>query len=209
VRALTAFRGAPPYSAHGPRDSSAFVARASWMVEGVWCSCVRRCCGQSITTSGTQAYGRTPGFGRSSWPIRFVSSSSMASLAGQSAPASERPALPIPRRPPGPVPPRAQTPRGTIGPSATTVVMDNPRECRLRLEFMTLYPGVPAGRWKPAGELLDCVTAARLRAGRPSGELLRNRLLDERHFEFRGGVDRGSSGVDRLTRISDGEQPRR
>jgi len=75
-------------------------------------------------------------------------------------------------------------------------------------EFATLYPGVPASEWRRAGELLDCVTAARLWAGRPSGELLRNRLLDERHFEFRGGVDRSSSRVDRLARVSDLEQPR-
>jgi hypothetical protein len=72
--------------------------------------------------------------------------------------------------------------------------MDNPRECRLRPEFATLYPGVPAGQWKPAGELLDCVIAARLRAGRQSGELLRRVLLDERHFEFRGGTERTGSG---------------
>ncbi len=56
-----------------------------------------------------------------------------------------------------------------------------------------LYPSVPAGQWKPTAELVDCVIAARLQAGRRSGELLRSRLLDERHFEFRGGLDRPSS----------------
>ena len=78
-------------------------------------------------------------------------------------------------------------------PKATVGAMDNPRECRLRPEFGTLYPGVPAGEWRPAAELLDSVIAARLRAGRRSGELLRGRLLDQRHFEFRGRGNRSPS----------------
>jgi hypothetical protein len=85
--------------------------------------------------------------------------------------------------------------------------MDHPRECRLRPEFATLYPGVPAGQWRPAGELLDCVIAARLRGGRRSGEMLRNRLLDEQHFEFRVDVNRSPAGADKLRRVSDLEQP--
>jgi hypothetical protein len=44
----------------------------------------------------------------------------------------------------------------TIGLPATAVVMDNPRECRLRPEFMTLYPGVSAGQRRPLG---NCSTA--------------------------------------------------
>jgi len=64
------------------------------------------------------------------------------------------------------------------------------REARLRPEYAALYAGVPAGEWRPIAELLDCVAASRLRSGRGSGEVLRARLLDERHFEFRGGEDR-------------------
>jgi hypothetical protein len=64
------------------------------------------------------------------------------------------------------------------------------REARLRPEYAALYTGVPAGEWRPAAELLDCVAASRLRSGRRSGEVLRARLLDDRHFEFRGGEDR-------------------
>ena len=60
------------------------------------------------------------------------------------------------------------------------------RQARLRQEFAGLYPGVPANEWRPIGELLDCVAAARLRGGRRSGELLLDRPLDDRHFEFRG-----------------------
>ena len=45
------------------------------------------------------------------------------------------------------------------------------RQARLRPEYGTLYPGVPAGEWRAIGELLDYVAAARLRVGRSSGEL--------------------------------------
>jgi hypothetical protein len=76
------------------------------------------------------------------------------------------------------------------------------REARLRSEYTTLYPGVPAGEWRPVGELLDCVAAARLRAGRRSGELLRGRLLDGRHFDFRGGYQRPPG---RHTRLRDSD----
>jgi hypothetical protein len=67
--------------------------------------------------------------------------------------------------------------------------MSEKREARLRPEFAALYPGVAPDRWVGAQEMNDMVVAARLRAGRRSGELLAlgNRLLDPRHFEFRGG----------------------
>ena len=76
------------------------------------------------------------------------------------------------------------------------------RQARLRPEYAALYPGVPADVWRPVGELLDYVTAARLRAGRCSGELLRDRLLADRHFEFRGGYQRPPR---RHTRLMDGD----
>ncbi len=79
------------------------------------------------------------------------------------------------------------------------------REARLRPEYVALYAGVPAGEWRLIGELLDCVAAARLRSGRPSGELLRGRLPDEQHFEFRGSWVRpaGRTG----TRMTDFHPP--
>jgi hypothetical protein len=45
------------------------------------------------------------------------------------------------------------------------------RQARLRQEYATLYPGIPANEWRPVGELLDCVASARLQSGRHSGEL--------------------------------------
>ena len=80
------------------------------------------------------------------------------------------------------------------------------REARLRKEFSTLYVGVPVNQWRPIGELLDCVTSARLLTGRRSGELLRGRPLDDRHFEFRGGDERRSGGT-RRSRIGDSLAP--
>jgi hypothetical protein len=82
------------------------------------------------------------------------------------------------------------------------------RQARLRPEFATQYPGVPVNEWRPIGELLDCVAAARLRSGRRSGELLRGRPLDDRHFEFRGGGERPAGYTDRRSRVSDYQQYR-
>ena len=81
------------------------------------------------------------------------------------------------------------------------------RQARLRPEYGTLYPGVPAGEWRAIGELLDYVAAARLRVGRSSGELLRGRPLDDRHFEFRGGGQRPPGRAGPRTRITDLQQP--
>lgn len=82
------------------------------------------------------------------------------------------------------------------------------RQARLLPEHAALYPGVPAGEWRPIGELLDCVAAARLRGGRSSGELLRGRPLDDRHFEFRGGSDVPVGGAGGRKRATDLQQPR-
>ena len=82
------------------------------------------------------------------------------------------------------------------------------RQARLRPEYATLYPGVPVSEWRPIGELLDFVAAARLRSGRRSGELLRGRPLDDRHFEFRGGGDRPPGAMGRPSRLSDHQQSR-
>jgi hypothetical protein len=81
------------------------------------------------------------------------------------------------------------------------------RQARLRPEYATLYPGVPANEWRPIGELLDCVASARLRSGRRSGELLQGRPLDDRHFDFRGEGDRPAGAVGRPSRLSDSQQP--
>jgi len=77
------------------------------------------------------------------------------------------------------------------------------RQARLRPEYSALYPGVSPGEWRAVSELLDCVAAARLRSGRTSGELLRARLLDDQHFEFRGGDGNRPAGSAGGTRVTD------
>jgi hypothetical protein len=81
------------------------------------------------------------------------------------------------------------------------------RQARLRQEFATLYPGVPVNEWRPIGELLDCVAAARLRGGRRSGEMLQGRPLDDRHFEFRGSGERPLGCTDKPSRVTDVQSP--
>ena len=78
--------------------------------------------------------------------------------------------------------------------------MSEPRQARLRPEFASLYQGVAPGRWLPAREMNELVGAARLGWTWPSGEPLRGRMLDPRHFEFRGGSVRPPS---RQTRAMD------
>ena len=60
------------------------------------------------------------------------------------------------------------------------------REARLRPEFAHLYPGLTPGRWEPASRIAEAVLANVLL--QQMGEApLPERLLDEAHFEFRGG----------------------
>jgi hypothetical protein len=87
-------------------------------------------------------------------------------------------------------------PRLTSNPDACRAVgrpMSEPREARLRPEFAPLYPGVPPETWMPAREMNQLVGVARLGwTGHPE-DLVRSRMLDRRHFEFRGGSVRPPS----------------
>ena len=78
--------------------------------------------------------------------------------------------------------------------------MSPQREARLRPEFASLYPGIPVDTWLPAADLGATLLMHHLRA--PSPPELGNRLLDESHFEFRGGWSRGTTS-DLRTRVSD------
>ena len=64
--------------------------------------------------------------------------------------------------------------------------MTNPmlRQARLKPEFAALYPGFEAGVWRPAAE----AAAQLLSMMRTAGAAFEERVMNERHFEFRGGL---------------------
>jgi hypothetical protein len=58
------------------------------------------------------------------------------------------------------------------------------REARLRPEYAALYPSLEPGVWLPATDVGQKLLLWHLTAAvTPQGE----RLMDEEHFEFRGG----------------------
>ena len=78
--------------------------------------------------------------------------------------------------------------------------MDTIGEARLRPEFAHLYPPVAAATWIPAAEVGARMLFWHLQL---TGTVrLGDRLLDESHFEFRGGWSRGTTS-DLRTRVSD------
>lgn len=64
-----------------------------------------------------------------------------------------------------------------------------PREARLKPEAAHLYPEISPGIWLPAADLGAQLLLWQLQAPRPTA--LGDRLLDEQHFDFRGGLRRG------------------
>ena len=94
-----------------------------------------------------------------------------------------------------------------IGPDedATVTVLEVgmdfiPREARLKPEFGELYPPLVAGIWETAAEMGAKVLLWQVQ--QQGTDALSMRILDERHFEFRGGWYRGSE-TDLRTRASD------
>ena len=75
------------------------------------------------------------------------------------------------------------------------------REARLRSEWADLYPGIRPDVWQVAAELVPLVLRHRLTTER-RWEFTR-RILDEEHFEFRGGRPRDSSWSGILSRVED------
>ncbi|MEO6056167.1 MAG: hypothetical protein ABIQ49_04940 [Gemmatimonadales bacterium] len=62
---------------------------------------------------------------------------------------------------------------------------DAVREARLRPEFADLYPGVDLDVWHTAATLAEHLLARFLRHD-PADQSLPPRIMDPRHFEFRG-----------------------
>jgi len=62
------------------------------------------------------------------------------------------------------------------------------RQARLRPEFASDYPGIPAGTWMAAADMGLALLRAHLVS--PTPPKLGGRLMDEAKFEFRGGRPR-------------------
>jgi hypothetical protein len=75
-----------------------------------------------------------------------------------------------------------------------------PREARLKPEFSGLYPPLVAGIWETAAEMGAKVLLWQVQ--QQGTDALSMRILDERHFEFRGGWYRGTE-TELRTRASD------
>ncbi len=60
------------------------------------------------------------------------------------------------------------------------------REARLKREFAHLYPGLVPDTWLSAGLIADTILTG-LVSPPGSGKRIEARLLDDAHFEFRGG----------------------
>jgi hypothetical protein len=75
------------------------------------------------------------------------------------------------------------------------------REARLRPEWAHLYPEFEAGVWIVASRLVPLVLRHRMQ-DQPTWEFT-HRILEDQHFEFRGGRSRGRSWAGKLTRVGD------
>jgi hypothetical protein len=76
------------------------------------------------------------------------------------------------------------------------------RQALLKSGSAHLYPGIPPGEWQPAAVMADMVSA--LQSGRSHATSQgRDRVLDERHFEFRGRLSAGGQDEQRRSRMED------
>jgi hypothetical protein len=81
------------------------------------------------------------------------------------------------------------------------------RQALLKSGSAHLYPGIPPGEWQPAAVMVDMVTALRTSASQGASQT-RNRVLDERHFEFRGRLSAGAQDDQRRSRLEDRRERR-
>jgi len=75
------------------------------------------------------------------------------------------------------------------------------REVRLRPEWAHLYPSVAPDVWGAAASMLPLVLRQQVAA--EGGWAFTRRILDDRHFEFRGGRPRYIGWTGLLTRVDD------
>ena len=75
------------------------------------------------------------------------------------------------------------------------------RQALLKSGFAHLYPGIPPGEWQPAAVMANQVRA--LRFGLHGSDPARQRVLDARHFDFRGRLSAGALDDQRRSRLED------
>jgi len=81
------------------------------------------------------------------------------------------------------------------------------RQALLKSAFAHLYPGIAPGEWQPAAVMANLVLS--VRPGSRSLTLVdRERVLDERHFQFRGLPSAGTQDDQRRSRLEDRRQRR-
>jgi hypothetical protein len=76
------------------------------------------------------------------------------------------------------------------------------RQALLKSAYGHLYPGIPPGEWQPAAVMASLVLSVRSGARHRTG-VDRDRVLDERHFQFRGLPSAGTQDDQRRTRLED------
>jgi hypothetical protein len=80
------------------------------------------------------------------------------------------------------------------------------RQALLKSGYGHLYPGIPPGEWQPAAVMVKMVL--RSRSGGTNVQADPDRILDERHFLFRGLPSAGTQDDQRRSRLEDRRQRR-
>jgi hypothetical protein len=80
------------------------------------------------------------------------------------------------------------------------------RQALLRSRFAHLYPGIAPGEWQPAAVMVNQVLALHHSSSAAANN--RNRVLDSRHFEFRGRLSAGALDDQRRLRLEDRQDRR-
>src|SRR5688572_30688718 len=80
------------------------------------------------------------------------------------------------------------------------------RQALLKPVYAHLYPGIPHSEWQPAAVMVELVVTLRPNTRHQAEG--RSRVLDERHFEFRGLPSAGTRDDQRRSRLEDRQRRR-
>lgn len=82
------------------------------------------------------------------------------------------------------------------------------RQALLKSAYADLYPGIAPGEWQPAAVMANLVLSVRPGLRTNLTLVGRDRVLDERHFQFRGLPSAGTQDEQRRSRLEDRRQRR-